>query len=282
MKNLKFNARSFALLLAFLVVPRFSNFFSSVMVANKKGWSWEFDPVILVGYIILIILGVIFWQNENKAANITKEMPYKLITITLLVLILIPLLGYIGFDVLQFRPVYSLFSMVISWAVLIMVVFIIPILLISGSFSNQQKTFAILAALAYLISPTLGPVFLYLRLTQRVIEFGGLGLFQAISIVLLAAYFLFVVLLYATEREAQGISGFAAFNFALAAMVYGLVNPVKFGSRAGTYVVTTYVNGVPVGSSIMQAFQVNITVILAVLLLFILVVNVNRRENQSL
>lgn len=260
-------AHQLAYLFSLLISPKLASNFTSVMMANERNWLWSFDPLTILGYLALIVFFIIFWRKKQATPNLTKELPVFILPIILSILILFPLLVYSGYWLVFIRPLSSMLGLVINWTILALIVLLLPYLALTGETTTRQKVLTVLAALGFLICPTLGPVFGLFKLFEPITKAGGITLFQVLDIGLLCAYFICVVLLFASQSTTNATIGFATFCAGLGLMVYGLSHPVNFGSKASTYLVTTYINGVPISTSVLMAFQVNVAVILGAILL---------------
>jgi hypothetical protein len=268
-------ARQLAYLFSFLIFPKLTSNFTSVLMANERNWLWSYDPLIILGYMGIIVLFIIFWRKEQAIPNLTKELPAFIMPVILLILILFPLLVYLGYWLVFLRPLGSMLGPIISWTILALIVLFLPYLALTGETTTRQKVLAVLAALGFLICPTLGPVFGLFKLFEPITKAGGITLFQVLDIGLLCAYFICVVLLFASQSTTNATIGFTTFCAGLGLMLYGLSHPVNFGSKASTYLVTTYINGVPISTSVLMAIQANVAVIVGVIILGLLLFSLN-------
>jgi hypothetical protein len=270
MDELKITPHSLAFLFSFLIIPKFTVIFINMLSADNGGWLWSYDPVIIIGYVNLVLLYLLFWLKERTSPNITASIPVAVIHASLAVLILVPALAALAFSVVSLRPFLSFLIQILVWIILVLVVFGLPYFSIRGDFSNKQKTLTVLTGAAFLISPSYGPIFRIFGLARTMIESGYFKLLKGIDIGLIILYFILVVLLYISETEVKGRFAFTAFCTGLTLMTYGLGNPVNYGSKASSKLLTTYIGNTPISLTVVRIINFNWVLIVGLLLLVFL------------
>jgi len=270
MDEFKINPRSLALLLSFLIIPKLSVIFINMLSRENGNWLWSYDPIIIIGYSLFVLMYFLFWLKGRTSPNIAASIPAAIIHSILGILIIVPALAALAFSMGSLKPLLSTLVQILVWVILVLVVFVIPYLTIRGDFTNKQKTLTVLAAVAFLVSPSYGPVLYITGLFRSIVETGNLKLVNGIYIGLLTLYFIPVVLLYISEVKADGRFAFISFCAGLALMTYGLANPVNYGTKAGSSLVTTYIGNVEVSSTVVRHFDINAVIIAGVVVLGLL------------
>jgi len=274
MNQFKINPRSLALLFSFLIIPKLTAQFIGMLSIENGRFMWSYDPTLIIGYCIFVILYFLFWLKEKRTPNITTSIPAALIDSILGILILIPALSVLAFSVASLKSLINILIQILVWVILVLVVFVVPFLTFRGNFSNKQKAFSVLAAVAYLFSPSYGPVFRIFGLSRSLIDAGMINFLQGINISLLLAYGIFVVLLYFSEEKPAGRFAFSAFCAGISLMTFGLGNPVKYGSNPSSKVLTTYIGNVAISSFPVSIFNLNWVLIAGLLILGLLYITV--------
>lgn len=281
MLQLPKTSKGLAYLYLLMLLPVMANQFSLLLVKGRGSWLVEYDPWLFAAYQLMIVLFFVFWLIEGRKRILSNHLPYWMLTVTLAVLAIELLLGYVRPISLSMQTLFSLLQRIIAWGVILVIVVVIPVWVFARRMGAKEKVLSILMAGIFILFQAVPLAATSPRLYMLVMR-ALHGYSSSLMVWLLVFYFLLAYVLNNDFGRKGGGVWFIVTSLGLATTVYGMMNPVEYQSR-GWYKTDILVNGIKRGTGITQLIDMNIWVIVgAGLLVLMLIVYLSTKKDEAL